>query len=289
MEKMMQKSSQRIAFYGKGGIGKSTLAVNVSAACAKSGKKVLHIGCDPKADSTRGLIKKRIPTVLQKLNEKGDAVTIEDILFTGEAGVACVEAGGPEAGMGCAGMGIATTLETLEKLGVFEESWDLIVYDVLGDVVCGGFSMPMRKKCVDQVYIVTSAEMMSLYAANNIMKSIARYADKAHPLFGGLIHNRAQAGSNQKIVEYFADRTASPIVASISQSEALRLADYQKTTVFEQCGAEALQKSFINLARFLEHQKAGSIPQPLSDTDMDHLGETLYQLERKKGDGCGNH
>ncbi len=281
MGEIMEKSSKRIAFYGKGGIGKSTIAANVSAAFAKMGKRVLHIGCDPKSDSTRCLMRKRIPTVIQKLNEKGEQVTVQDILFMGETGVACVEAGGPEAGIGCAGMGISTTLETLEKLGIFEESWDLILYDVLGDVVCGGFSMPMRKKCVDQVYIVTSSELMSLYAANNIMMSIVRYSARAQPLLGGLIHNRARPGTDHRAVERFGELTGSLIAASVSQSDTLRLADYQKKTVFEQDEGEALQKSFMTLARAIARQEAGTLPKPLSDAEMDSLGEILYQLEKE--------
>ena len=285
MGEIMEKSSKRIAFYGKGGIGKSTIAANVSVAFAKMGKRVLHIGCDPKSDSTRCLMKKRIPTVIQRLNEKGEQLTAQDILFMSETGVACVEAGGPEAGIGCAGMGIATTLETLEKLGIFETGWDLITYDVLGDVVCGGFSMPMRKKCVDQVYIVTSSELMSLYAANNIMKSIVRYSEGTQPLFGGLIHKRASPGTDHQVVECFGGKTGSPITASVCQSDTLRLADYRRTTVFEQREGEALQKSFMTLAKAIASQTGGICPKPLADADMDNLGETLYQLEKEDRHG----
>ena len=153
---------RRVAFYGKGGIGKSTIASNVSALLAMQGKKVLHIGCDPKADSTRLLCKERIKTVLEVL-EENDCPKREDLVHRSESGVWCVESGGPEAGNGCAGMGIITAMKELERLGVFEEDWDVVIYDVLGDVVCGGFSVPMRQRYVDRVYIVSSADFMSLY------------------------------------------------------------------------------------------------------------------------------
>ena len=150
-----------LAFYGKGGIGKSTIASNISAALALSGKRVLHIGCDPKADSTRPLTQKKIPTVLNQLNTLAEDVRREDLVFPGKCGVSCIEAGGPQAGLGCAGMGITAMEETLRRLGILEEEWDTVVYDVLGDVVCGGFSVPMRKGFADRVYVVTSADYMS--------------------------------------------------------------------------------------------------------------------------------
>lgn len=173
--------TRRVAFYGKGGIGKSTIASNVSALLAMQGKKVLHIGCDPKADSTRLLCKERIKTVLEVLEEK-DYPEREDLVYRSESGVWCVESGGPEAGNGCAGMGIITAMKELERIGVLEEDWDVIIYDVLGDVVCGGFSVPMRQGYVDRVYIVSSADFMSLYAANNILKGVVSYSDERNLL-----------------------------------------------------------------------------------------------------------
>jgi len=179
--------TRRVAFYGKGGIGKSTIASNVSALLAMQGKKVLHIGCDPKADSTRLLCKERIKTVLEVLEEK-DYPEREDLVYRSESGVWCVESGGPEAGNGCAGMGIITAMKELERIGVLEEDWDVIIYDVLGDVVCGGFSVPMRQGYVDRVYIVSSADFMSLYAANNILKGVVSYSDERN-LLGGFVFN----------------------------------------------------------------------------------------------------
>lgn len=285
----MNQTGKRIAFYGKGGIGKSTIAANVSAAMAKSGKRVLHIGCDPKSDSTRILIKRKIPTVLQVLATKGCIDSTDEILFSGSEGVICVEAGGPEAGVGCAGMGIATMLETLETLAVFTMDWDLIVYDVLGDVVCGGFSLPMRKKCVDQIFVVTSAELMSLYAANNIMKSVARYSETGRPLLGGLIHNRAGQKSAAKVVECFAALSKTRLVASVPLSDALRCADYCKATVFEQQEAEHMAAIFLSLSEAIADLPDGMMPQPLADTVMDSLGIQLYAIEREDHDVAATH
>ncbi len=164
----------KIAIYGKGGIGKSTISSNLSAVFSIKGKKVLHIGCDPKGDSTRNLIGKKIPTVINQLKLKSE-LEKEDIIFKGFNGVECIEAGGPDAGKGCAGRGIVTMMEELEDLKVFEEERDIVIYDVLGDVVCGGFAVPMRESYADTIYIVTSSEFMSIYAANNIMKSIKTF------------------------------------------------------------------------------------------------------------------
>ena len=159
---------RQIALYGKGGIGKSTTSANLSAAFSEKNLSVMQIGCDPKHDSTRMLMHGRwIPTVLEQMYEKKD-IKEEDIIFEGFGGVRCVEAGGPEPGIGCAGRGIIATFQLLEKMKAL--FGDVVVYDVLGDVVCGGFALPMRDGYAEEVYLVTSGELMSLYAANNISK-----------------------------------------------------------------------------------------------------------------------
>lgn len=174
----------RIAFYGKGGIGKSTVAAHLSAAFARTGKRVLHIGCDPKADSTRCLTSGRIPTVLETLGRSGGASSPGAACLS--RGVRRLLCGGRRSPgrRGCAGLGITAMADELNRLGILEEPWDVVVYDVLGDVVCGGFAVPMRKHFVDRVYLITSADFMALYAANNIMRGVARYSGAA-PLLGG--------------------------------------------------------------------------------------------------------
>lgn len=217
----------RIAFYGKGGIGKSTIACNVSALLGKKGLKVLHIGCDPKADSTRLLTDKKIPTVLHQF-DKLDEVMRGDLVYEGKFGVQCVEAGGPEAGCGCAGLGIMTAMDELQRLEVFTESWDVIVYDVLGDVVCGGFSVPMRNHYVDMVFVVSSPSYMSLYAANNILKGIRHYCCANNALCGGIIGNHIHNSIEKNIVKSFAEEVKVPIVAILQEDEYISTTDYKR-------------------------------------------------------------
>src|SRR5471030_2085398 len=176
---MVEHTLRKIAIYGKGGIGKSTTTQNLTAGLSELGKQVLVVGCDPKADSTRlllgGLAQK---TVLDTLREVGADVELERIMKRGFQGTWCVESGGPEPGVGCAGRGIITSIGLLESLGAYTEELDYVFYDVLGDVVCGGFAMPIREGKAQEIYIVASGEMMALYAANNIAKGIKKYALK---------------------------------------------------------------------------------------------------------------
>jgi nitrogenase iron protein NifH len=196
------KKMKQIALYGKGGIGKSTTSANLSAALAETGLDILQIGCDPKRDSTRMLMQgKFIPTVMDLVRERGEAeITLGDIMFTGYHGVRCVEAGGPEPGVGCAGRGIIATFQILERLGALKG--DLIVYDVLGDVVCGGFAMPMREGYAQEVYLVTSGELMSLYAANNICKAIRRLSMRSRNRcrLAGVICNAKNLENEEELV-----------------------------------------------------------------------------------------
>ena len=181
----MSKQIRQVAIYGKGGIGKSTTTQNLTAALAESGKKVMVVGCDPKADSTRLLLGTLAQkTVLDTLRETGEDVELENIMRTGFGGIRCVESGGPEPGVGCAGRGIITSIGLLEQLGAYTEDLDYVFYDVLGDVVCGGFAMPIREGKAQEIYIVASGEMMALYAANNIAKGLPNMPKWGTP--GGL-------------------------------------------------------------------------------------------------------
>jgi nitrogenase iron protein NifH len=194
----------KIAVYGKGGIGKSTTVSNVSAALADMGYRVMQIGCDPKADSTIGLRAGReLPTVLSVMRQNMAGMTLSDVVCEGYKGIICVEAGGPIPGQGCAGRGIITALEKLQKLGLYEKyTPDYVLYDVLGDVVCGGFSMPMRAGYADKVYIVTSGENMSIYAAANIATALASFKGRGYATLGGLILNhRNVKNENSKVEE----------------------------------------------------------------------------------------
>ena len=205
----------KLAFYGKGGIGKSTIACNISAELAKRGLRVMQIGCDPKADST-SLLRggERIPTVLSVTREKGSALTLDDVIFEGACGVKCVEAGGPVPGLGCAGRGIINALETLEKKGAFEVCLpDVVIYDVLGDVVCGGFSMPMRKGYADKVFVVTSGEKMAVYAAANICMAVDNFKGRGYASLGGIILNRRGVEDELAAAETLASDFGSKIIA----------------------------------------------------------------------------
>ena len=281
--------TRRVAFYGKGGIGKSTIASNVSALLAMQGKKVLHIGCDPKADSTRLLCKERIKTVLEVLEEK-DYPERDYLVYRSESGVWCVESGGPEAGNGCAGMGIITAMKELERLGVLEEDWDVIIYDVLGDVVCGGFSVPMRQGYVDRVYIVSSADFMSLYAANNILKGVVNYSDERN-LLGGFVFNHIREQEEECIAEEFTNRVKGRIAAIVRESKELKLADFRKEIYTQNMSAPDSEnwKAFCRLSEDIcrtdersvsisQNKAEEALPIPLNVDEIEKFG---MELSRK--------
>ena len=217
----------KFAIYGKGGIGKSTAACNISAAFAAKGLKVMQIGCDPKADSTALLRNnKKIPTVLDTIREKGNEFTLEDIVFEGFNTVKCVEAGGPVPGLGCAGRGIINALERLEALGAYEVyKPDVVIYDVLGDVVCGGFSMPMRKGFADKVFVLTSGEKMSRYAAGNICMAVENFKGRGYASLGGIILNRRNVKDEDALVNTLAADFETEVIGTIDRSEEIPLAE----------------------------------------------------------------
>lgn len=243
---------KKIAIYGKGGIGKSTTVSNLSAALAKKGFKVMQIGCDPKADSTRNLTcGKNIPTVLDVLREHGD-VELEDIVYESTTGVLCVESGGPVPGVGCAGRGIITAFEKLEELEAFEiYKPDIVLYDVLGDVVCGGFSMPIRGGYADEVCIVTSGEMMSLYAATNISTAVKGFQSKGYAKLKGFILNAKNIENEDEIVDKVAEENEVSVIFRMPRDKVVQEAEDAGMTVVEAFPDSNMAKLYGELAETL--------------------------------------
>ncbi len=241
---------KKIAIYGKGGIGKSTTTSNLSAALSDLGYKVMQIGCDPKADSTKNLMKgKFIPTVLEVMNKKGDEVELEDIVFEGYNGVLCVEAGGPTPGVGCAGRGIIAAFEKLEELDAFEiYKPDIVIYDVLGDVVCGGFSMPIRNGYANEVYIVTSGEMMSMYAASNISTAINQFKSRGYASLKGLILNAKNVEDEMNLVTNLSKEIDTNIFQYIPRDKVVQLAENDGKTVIEKDNKSEMASIYLELA-----------------------------------------
>lgn len=272
---------KQIAYYGKGGIGKSTIAANISAALADDGLSVMHIGCDPKHDSTRTLVNGRwLPTVLDTFRKKGTQISLEDVLFTGYKGVICIETGGPEPGIGCAGRGIIRAVELMEKLHAFRQyNPDIVVYDVLGDVVCGGFAMPLRSGFARETYIVTSGELMSLYAANNICKGISRFATRSHIRLGGFICNARNVENERENVESFARRLSSQLVAYIPRNELFRECEFNGKTVIEGAPDSELAQALRDLKDTIMTNANLTIPTPL---ELEELEELAAQWHREQ-------
>ena len=241
---------KKIAIYGKGGIGKSTVATNLSASLAAMGKTVMQIGCDPKADSTKSLTGgNKINTVLDCMREKKNNLELKDIVVESNTGVLCVESGGPIPGTGCAGRGIITAFEQLDALKAFEiYKPDIVIYDVLGDVVCGGFAMPIRQGYADKVYIVTSGEMMSLYAADNIAHAVKNFAKRKYASLGGLIFNAKGFDSEFEAVENAAKEMDTQIFFRIPRNSIVQEAENVGLSVVEYAPENEMSLLYKELA-----------------------------------------
>lgn len=243
----------KIAVYGKGGIGKSTTVSNISAALADMGYKVMQIGCDPKADSTVSLHGKgRIATVLELVREHKNDFALEDMVCEGYGGVICVEAGGPTPGLGCAGRGIIAALEKLKEKGAYKVyDPDVVIYDVLGDVVCGGFSMPMRGGYADKVFVITSGENMAIHAAANIAVALDGFKDRGYASLGGIILNRRNVRDEEAKVAELADDIHSEVIGELSRSETVTDAEDLGKTVIEAFPDSEMAEEYRTLARKL--------------------------------------
>ena len=263
---------RQVAIYGKGGIGKSTTTQNLTAGLTELGKKVMVVGCDPKADSTRlllnGLAQK---TVLDTLREEGEIDDLSYIVKEGFGGTRCVESGGPEPGVGCAGRGIITSIGMLEDLGAYDDDLDYVFYDVLGDVVCGGFAMPIREGKAQEIYIVASGEMMALYAANNICKGIQKYAVKGGVRLGGIICNSRKVDRERDLLEAFAKELGSQLIYFVPRDNEVQRAEIQKKTVIDHNPEHPQAQEYRNLAQAIEDNQMFVIPKPMTQERLEEI------------------
>jgi len=263
---------RQVAIYGKGGIGKSTTTQNTVAALVEMGKHVMVVGCDPKADSTRlllhGLNQK---TVLDTLRDEGEDIDLEDIMRGGYGGTKCVESGGPEPGVGCAGRGIITSINMLESLGAYTSDLDYVFYDVLGDVVCGGFAMPIREGKAQEIYIVASGEMMALYAANNICKGIKKYAQTGGVRLGGIICNSRKVDNELELLTNFAKELGSQLIHFVPRDNMVQRAEINKKTVIDYDPAHPQAEEYRTLARNIDGNDMFVIPEPMTQDRLEEL------------------
>jgi len=263
---------RQVAIYGKGGIGKSTTTQNLNAGLAEMGKKIMIVGCDPKADSTRlilgGLAQQ---TVLDTLREEGEDIDLELILKPGYGGIRCVESGGPEPGVGCAGRGIITSITMLERLGAYTEDLDYVFYDVLGDVVCGGFAMPIREGKAKEIYIVASGEMMALYAANNIAKGVMKFANTGGVRLGGIICNSRNVDGEDDLVSAFAKELGSQMIHFVPRDNMVQRAEINKKTVIEFDPGCNQADEYRMLSRKIDGNDMFVIPKPLKQERLEEI------------------
>ena len=269
---------RQCAIYGKGGIGKSTTTQNLVAALAEAGKKVMIVGCDPMADWSRLILHSKAQnTIMEMAAEAGtvEDLELEDVLKTGYGDIKCVESGGPEPGVGCAGRGVITAINFLEEEGAYEDDLDFVFYDVLGDVVCGGFAMPIRENKAQEIYIVVSGEMMAMYAANNISKGIVKYANSGGVRLAGLICNSRNTDKEDELIEALAAAIGTQMIHFIPRDNVVQRAEIRRMTVIEYDPNANQADEYRALAQKIIENKNLVIPEPVT---MDQLEQLLMDF-----------
>ena len=269
---------RQCAIYGKGGIGKSTTTQNLVAALSEAGKKVMIVGCDPKADSTRLILHAKAQnSIMQMAADAGSVedLELEDVLKVGYGDVKCVESGGPEPGVGCAGRGVITAINFLEEEGAYTDDLDFVFYDVLGDVVCGGFAMPIRENKAQEIYIVCSGEMMAMYAANNIAKGIVKYASSGSVRLAGLICNSRQTAREDELIMELARQMNTTMIHFVPRDNVVQRAEIRRMTVIEYEPQAQQADEYRALAQKIINNKDLRIPTPIT---MDQLEDLLMEF-----------
>jgi nitrogenase iron protein NifH len=275
-EKIM--ALRQCAIYGKGGIGKSTTTQNLVSALAELGNKVMIVGCDPKADSTRLILHAKAQTTIMSLAAEAGSVEdleLEDVLKVGYGGIKCVESGGPEPGVGCAGRGVITAINFLEEEGAYDDELDFVFYDVLGDVVCGGFAMPIRENKAQEIYIVCSGEMMAMYAANNIAKGIVKYANSGSVRLAGLICNSRETAREDELISALAAKIGTTMIHFVPRDNVVQRAEIRRMTVIEYEPKAKQADEYRQLAIKIRDNKNFIIPTPIT---MDELEELMMEF-----------
>ena len=269
---------RQIAIYGKGGIGKSTTTQNTVVGLAEAGYKCMIVGCDPKADATRLILHAKAQTTVMDLaRERGtvEDLEIDEVLLEGYKGIKCAESGGPEPGVGCAGRGVITAINFLEENGAYADDQDFVFYDVLGDVVCGGFAMPIREGKAKEIYIVTSGEMMAMYAANNISRGVLKYAQSGGVRLGGLICNSRKTDKEYELISELARRLNTQMIHFVPRDNEVQRAELRRMTVIEYSPDHAQANEYRTLARKMAENTNMTIPTPLT---MDELEALLMEF-----------
>ena len=269
---------RQCAIYGKGGIGKSTTTQNLVSALAELGNNVMIVGCDPKADSTRLILHAKAQTTIMSLAAEAGSVEdleLEDVLKAGYRGIKCVESGGPEPCVGCAGRGVITAINFLEEEGAYDDELDFVFYDVLGDVVCGGFAMPIRENKAQEIYIVCSGEMMAMYAANNIAKGIVKYANSGSVRLAGLICNSRNTAREDELISALAAKIGTTMIHFVPRDNVVQRAEIRRMTVIEYEPNCSQADEYRQLATKIRDNRNFIIPTPIT---MDELEELMMEF-----------